>query len=61
MSLYVCAVLGCGRIAATTYVAAEAGELAGWSWVVGEEIHFCWPHARELYHDRDPLWGDGAT
>jgi hypothetical protein len=55
----VCAVLGCGRIAPTTYIAAEDGELAGWAWKRGDALHFCWPHARNLYRGRDPLWEDG--
>jgi hypothetical protein len=60
-TLYMCAVLGCGRFAATTFIAAEDGELAGWVWRTGDDLHFCWPHARDLYWDRDPLWEHGLV
>lgn len=54
-----CAVITCGQPSQTIFIAAEDGELAGWTVKKGDEVRFCWAHARAIYQDRDPLW-DGA-
>jgi hypothetical protein len=52
-----CIVPGCGERARAAYIAAEDGDLAGYTWRRGDFIDLCWPHASMLYQARDPLWG----
>jgi hypothetical protein len=50
-----CDAAGCEGRAQTTFVAREDGELGGRHWQAGDALHYCWPHARKIYNDKDPL------
>lgn len=44
-----CIAPDCTAEAATAFVAAEDGRLAGRDWERGDILHFCIPHAMDVY------------